>query len=287
MTQEIRLEVVDHVDELPKHFRRRGAVHEQLLGAEHLGHLAEEDTSTQRREAIGDAPEQGVGRDAAEAIGPAALVAEHEGGRRHRLAAVVRHARQELGNRLDTTLALVGDILRVEEPDPAPVHVTGAREQGVHLVVLAAQPEHEHAARIGVAEQPGEHGLGVREIVAELAASEWMPERVNAVDRFRRACRGRLRDALGHEVDAADGVEDPHLVAGPDAAGGAAVSVEGRHGLARRVDRTGRRIDVFLEPGESGAKIVGVHPASCGDGSARLTDDEAVLHHELVGTDRL
>ena len=55
-----------------------GAIHQQLLGAEHLRHLGEQHAAAERRHAIGDAAEQRVRADAAEPVRAAALVAEHE-----------------------------------------------------------------------------------------------------------------------------------------------------------------------------------------------------------------
>src|SRR3712207_8508767 len=62
------LEVVDHRHEVVPHPPAGGAVEQHLLGAEHLGHLGEEHAAAERGDPVGQAPEQRVGGDPAEAV---------------------------------------------------------------------------------------------------------------------------------------------------------------------------------------------------------------------------
>ena len=76
------MNVVDHADASSVHRLAGGAIHQHLLGAEHLRHLGQQHGAARRGEAVGDAADQRVGRDAAEAVRAAALVPQHQRGRR-------------------------------------------------------------------------------------------------------------------------------------------------------------------------------------------------------------
>src|SRR6267154_1315786 len=134
----------------------------------------------------------------------------------------------ELPQGLEPRVHLVGDVLRIKKPEAALVDVAREREERVHLVVLAAEAEDQDAARVGMAQQAGEGPLGVAEVVAELAASVGVREAVDAVNASLEPRRALARNALCRMVHAADRVEDPHLVARPDAAVGAPISHERR-----------------------------------------------------------
>jgi len=67
-------------------------------------------------ESVGDAPEEGVGGDPAQAVRAAALVAEDEIGGRALLSRVVLHRRHQFRQAREPRFHLVGDLLRVEEP---------------------------------------------------------------------------------------------------------------------------------------------------------------------------
>ena len=146
----------------------------------------------------------------------------------HGLAAVVAHALDQLVHAPAHPLHFVEHVLRVEEANTAAVHVPRFGEQRVELVVLAAQPEHEHPAGVRMTHQSREHLTRMSEVVAELAAAVRMRERVHAVDRPGEALVRRSGDLLRRPVHAADGVDDPHLVARADAAVGALESLPRR-----------------------------------------------------------
>jgi hypothetical protein len=77
-----------------------------------------------------------------------------------------------------------------------------------------------------VAGERGENIAGSGEVVAELRAAEGMGEGVDAVDLAGVEDGGALGDLLRGARDAADGGDDPDLVAGADAAIGAVVAIE-------------------------------------------------------------
>ena len=102
-------------DDVVEHRSLDGAIHQQLLGAEHLRNLRQQHAAADRRHAIGDAAEQRVGADAAEPVRPAALVAEHEVRRAALRAPIAAHSLDELRDRARSLLELVDHVLRVEE----------------------------------------------------------------------------------------------------------------------------------------------------------------------------
>src|SRR5258708_35366577 len=110
-----------------------------------------------------------------------------------------------------------------------------------------------------------------------------MARGVDAIDALPQPFRYPFRDALRHEVDTADRIENPDLVARAGPAVVAAVAVEG--GKLRRARRESQlllivgTIFVAKQPLELRAQIVAVHPASGSDGLCRHAEREAVLHH--------
>src|SRR2546425_9862665 len=104
--------------------------------------------------------------------------------------------------------------------------------RSVHLVVLAAETEHQDATGVGMADQAGEGALGVAEVVTELATAVGVRIVVDAVDAAVEQRRSFARDLLRRVVHAGDGIEDPDLVAGADTPIGSAVAHErGPHPL--------------------------------------------------------
>src|SRR5206468_8338098 len=110
---------------------------------------------------------------------------------------VARHCGDELPQGLQPRVHLVGDVLRIEKPEAVAVDAARELEERVHLVVLAAEAEDQHAARVGMAEQAGEGPLGVAEVVAQLAASVGVREAVDAVNASLEPRRAFARNALG------------------------------------------------------------------------------------------
>src|SRR3954470_20569643 len=115
-----------------------------------------------------------------------------------------------------------------------------------------------------------------------------MRESEDTVDRTGEPLVRLTSDALGGVVHAADGVDDPDLVARANAATSiAAVTVEGRDGrIAPRIgSTTAARVAVLDVVRERGAQVVRVHPRAGSDRLSRDTDRVAVLHYNCVGSD--
>ncbi len=99
------------------------------------------------------------------------------------------------------------------------------RLEGDQVIVLAAEPEHQRSAGVGMRREPGQDLLGVLEIVAQLRAANGVRKRTRRRRRWKRAQAlprtpsQRLRRAS----DAAHRRDDPEFVAG----GGAAVRSQG------------------------------------------------------------
>jgi hypothetical protein len=129
-----------------------------------------------------------------------------------------------------TVFQLVLDHLGREAAQAFAVDVRGRLQQGLQLVVLAAQAQDQHAAGVGVGGQARDQAAGVAEVVAQLRAAERVGEGVDAVDAAGEAGIGLLGDAAGGVGHAADGAQHPDLVAGADPAVLAAIAVEGRAG---------------------------------------------------------
>ena len=303
MPQEIFLEIVDQRHDVPEDRFIDRSTHQELLRAENLRHLGEDHPSAERRQPVGDAPDERVGGDPAQAVRAAAFVAEHEigGGALHPRIAL--HRRRKLRHGFEPCIDLVRDLLAIEEPEPRAIDVSGEPEQAIHLIIFAAEPEHQHAARVGMAHQAGEGALRVPEIVAELAAAVGMRETVDPVDRSPPSppgepLRSLPRNPLGRVVDAADRVEDPHLVARADPAGPAAVAAEERGTrnaevgtavprFAFRLPRSVKGlIPILHQPLEARFQIVSVHPGTGRDRRGHLPDREAVFHDRLARLER-
>ena len=99
--------------------------------------------------------------------------------------------------------------------------------EGVHLIVLAAEANHQHRARIRVAHHVLQHSAGIDVVVAELRAAVSVAEQMHAVSAF--GIVGLFQETRlnlpRNPVDAADGREDPQLVADPHVAAGATVDL--------------------------------------------------------------
>ena len=287
MTEEILLERVHHPHDVAIDGLGGGAIHQHSLGTEHLRHFGEQDGTACRRESIGDATDQRVRGDAAEPVGAAALVAEHQRGGWYRLASVVSHPIHELVQRRDARLHLVEHILRVEEADAAAVHVARFGEQGVELVVLAAETEHQHPPGIRVAHESREDLARVSEVVAKLAASIWMRERVDSVDDASEALVRRAGDLFGCPVDAADRVDDPDFVARADTA------VSPLEALPRALRRRWRRrarerlVGIVERALELRLEVVRVDPSTRVDLRRDSADRPSVLVDDVTNPQRM
>ena len=87
----------------------------------------------------------------------------------------------------------------------------------------------------------GKQAARALEIVAELRAAELVREGMNAVDARTVTLAREPREAFGRAIDAADGRQDPDLVAGRDAPVRAAIAAKLRHLGSHRCNRCSTR----------------------------------------------
>ena len=286
---EVVLELVHHAERVVEGGLRVAAVEERGLGAEHLGDLGQDRGAAPRAEAVGDATDQRVGGDAAEAVAAAALHAEHQFARGDRLALELRGIRDELAHRFEAVLDFILHVLRVEKADALRVERAGFGEEGLERVVLAAEAEDQHRGGVRVADQAGEDPAGVAEVVAELRAAVGMGEGVDAIDRAAgpdELLRREVGDALAGDVDAGDRVDDPDLVAGRRAAIGTAVAEEGGNFTRGGRGSTGSLVFQLGVLAQAAADLVDVDVLAGGDVRGGDPDREAVLDHRLTRGDR-
>ena len=182
-------------------------------------------------------------------------------------------------------LHLVFRGLGGEGPQACRVDMRRRRQHARQLVVLAAQPQDQGPAGVGMRRQGSDHGPRGDQVTTDLRAAEGVGQRIDPVDAALELPVGGRRDLLGGAGDAADGAEDPDLVARADPAVGAAVALEGRvrwrgQGLGRR-----RIVGVGLEPREIGRHVVTVHVLARRDVGGRVADGPAVFQHRLAGRD--
>ena len=91
--------------------------------------------------------------------------------------------------------------------------------------VLAAQRQHQHGTGVGVAGQRGQQLAGLRVVMAGLGAAERMGEGVQPVNAVGHKILIVPHKGFGAVVHAANGGDDPNLVAGGCTAILAAVDV--------------------------------------------------------------
>ena len=129
-------------------------------------------------------------------------------------------------------------------------------EQRGELVAFAAEPDDEHAACVGMLRERRKQPARMAEVVAELRTAEGVLEGVDAVDAPGVALARDPCDAGGEIADAADGGQDPDLVARADAAVGAAIAGEAARGGEGR-DALGfvRRVAIVAFAAERGRDV--------------------------------
>ncbi len=204
-------------------------------------------------------PTQRIRGDAAEAVRAAAFQADRQRSDRARLAL---GACGDVGKLLDEAQAFFDFIrrsLRRERADVLALRLWNFLQQRLELVRLAAEPEDQHAARVGMAGKRRDQLASAFEIAAELRAAELMRERVYAVDAVLAALGGQSRDALGCAADAADGAEDPDLVARADSSVRTSIAHE-RQRLCTHRSRAGRARSesILVHSGEERCQVVRV-----------------------------
>ena len=195
---EVGAEAVDHVDGVRGDVVAGRAVEQHLLGAEHLGHLGQQHGAARAREAVGDLADQRVGGDARKPSLPPHFIPRISSGAgigsRFALAGVVRPA---CATRARPSSTSSPTSWALKYSTRVGLDRADLLEQQLHLVVLAAEPQDQHAARVGVADQAGQHPLRVARDRRRAASSRTgagrraRRRRVVPAHRARRARRRR------------------------------------------------------------------------------------------------
>src|SRR6218665_502921 len=272
----------DALDQFRAHLGLDGAAREQVLGAVHLGRLAEDGAAAMRHQQVHRRAQRRVGADARVAVGAAALQPDRDVRRAARLALDGVGARQ---HRLDHPPPLVYHppraalLLDVEAVQVLAFDQLARGQPAADLVGLAAQPDEQHAGAVrvpGVAGERAREKLHAQALLVHAAAAA-VGQRDHAVDVGKR--RQRLRVGVAREMignGARDGGRAVHagqhgkVVARGHAAVGAPYAHE--TGLAPG----GRGLDigaegvVALEPAlvRAHVQVVGVHMLAGRNGAA-------------------
>src|SRR5690606_4924008 len=117
---------------------------------------------------IGDAPDERVRADAAEAVGAAAFDADAQRVDAARFAPILFGNAHELFDRAQTRLGLIALGLCRERTHARAVRVRQIGEQRVELIRFAAETHDQHAARIRMLSERCDQAARAVEIAAEL-----------------------------------------------------------------------------------------------------------------------
>lgn len=155
------------------------------------------------------------------------------------------------------------------------------REQPVELIRLAAQPEYQHTTCVRMTGQRCNQFARAIEIAAELRAAELMREGVHPIDATGKTRIGDTGNALCRAANAADGAENPDLIAGTDASVRASIAHERCH--CRRCCRGARHgfVAIFVQPCQACDYVVRMYVRAACDIAQRATDRPAVLADRL------
>ena len=227
VAQEVILEAVEHVGRFIKGLAADAAAQQHALRAEHLRHLGEHRAAAPGDHHIAEGTHSGVGSDAGQAVGAAALHADDQVADGNGLPVELAGVGGALLQQLTPSGKLVLHLLTGEELHP--VGIIGAKllHKLVVLEVLAAQAQHQDGAGVGVAGQGGQQLAGLGMIGASLAAPIGVGEGIQAINAAAYQVLVVGHQLLGHIVDAAHGGDDPDLIADRGPAVLAAVALEG------------------------------------------------------------
>ena len=284
---EILLEIVDHGDDAVEYFAIGRPGHQQRFRAEHFRRFGQHRAAAHRRQAVGDASHQRIGGDPGKRVRAAAFQADAQFGDSAFRPGRPRSVNGQLLDRGHTGGNLVSDRLGFEKFHPvgvpAPQHFLKLGD----IVVLAAQPEYQHAAGVRVIRQIRQDLLRPPMVVAQLRTAVRMRKRVNPVQVRQNAefpaCLGG--DELGDPVHAAHRRQDPDLVACANAAIWPAIASErSRRQLFRSQRR--RRIFVVQQLAQAGRQVVDMHPLTGSNIGRSDTDRLTVFDDRFAAPDR-
>ena len=227
MGDEVLFEVVHHGDGLLKGLFVAAVAHQNTLRAEHFRHFGQHRRAAVGNHVIREAAQHRIGSNTGKAIRPAALKPKLQLAQLARLAPVVAHHLIKLVKLFNARFHFVILMLAHHKMHALRIELAQRVAEGVHLIVLAAQANHQHRARVRVTHHVLQHGAGVNVVVTELGTAVGVAEQMHAVSPFGVVGlfqEARL-DLARNSVDAADGREDPQLVADPHVAAGATVDL--------------------------------------------------------------
>ncbi len=257
MGDKIAFEIVDHVDGFAEGLPVAAAAHQNALGAEHLRHFGQYRGAAVGDHIVGKAPQQRVGGNARQSIRTAALQAELQLAQAARLAAIVAHLPVQLVQQRQPGLHLVVLLLAHHKAQPPLVRYAQRGAKGIHLIVLAPQPDNQHRAGVGMACHVLQHDAGVGMILPQLRTAELMAEQMHAVNPLRlRLLQETLLDLAGDTVDATDGRHDPQLVADAHCSAGPAVQQYLAIRRLRRQRRELRLVTVTVQIAQVGFGVL-------------------------------
>ena len=168
MFLEIALEVVNQPNRLVEQLRRVAAIHQDGFRAEHLRHFGQNRRAAHAAQQVGEAADDRVRRDAGEAVRTAALQPNHKFAGRAGDTLLIPHVVRKLTQQLHRFGKLIFHLLADEKAHARLVVVAHVFLDDGGAGIFAAQPQHQHAADVGVRRQIRQNRARILLIIAHL-----------------------------------------------------------------------------------------------------------------------
>ena len=168
MLLKIALEVVNQLNRLVEQLRRVAAIHQDGFRAEHFRHFGQNRRAAHAAQQVGEAADDRVRRDAGEAVRTAALQPNHKFAGRAGDALLTAHVVREFTQQLHRFGKLIFHLLADEEAHARLVVVAHMFLDDGGAGIFAAQPQHQHAADVGVRRQIRQNRARILLIIAHL-----------------------------------------------------------------------------------------------------------------------
>ena len=204
-------------------------------------------------------------------------------GNRASLPPVLRHRVQNLTNQFLGRFHLVFNILGNQGLHSGGVKLPQHRQEVLQVVILAAQADDQHSARIGMANHALENVLCIQEVISHLGAAGVMGEGKDAVTSAGETLLSSLLNQANGGVHAGNRGNNPQLVSGSHPAICSAVAQEG----ISSSDNPGRPlvalglVAVGQLAGQVGVHIVHMNPVARLDGLCGMANHRAILYNVL------
>ena len=276
MLLEIALEVVNQPNRLVEQLRRVAAIHQDGFRAEHFRHFGQNRRAAHAAQQVGEAADDWVRRDAGEAVRTAALQPNHKFAGRAGDTLLIPHVVRKLTQQLHRFGKLIFHLLADEEAHARLVVVAHMFLDDGGAGIFAAQPQHQHAADVGVRRQIRQNRARILLIIAHLRAAVGVREGTDTLHAAADKLLRRTFQLAGNVVDAADGGQNPQLIAHADAPVFARIAHERR--CRNFWNRRVRRV-IFIRQlaGQAGVQIVDMHMRADGNILLRVANREAIL----------